>query len=37
MSVVRKDIFESLGGYNSKLAAGEDFDFYRRIAKIKIK
>lgn len=35
--VVRKDIFESLGGYNSKLAAGEDFDFYRRIAKNKNK
>jgi glycosyltransferase involved in cell wall biosynthesis len=30
--IVRRDAFEKVGGYNSLLAAGEDFDLYRRIA-----
>lgn len=29
--IIRKEIFENLGGYNEKLAAGEDFDLYKRI------
>ncbi len=29
---VRRDVFEALGGYNEALAAGEDFDLFRRIA-----
>ncbi|MCK6613055.1 MAG: glycosyltransferase [Ignavibacteriaceae bacterium] len=29
--LVKKDIFESVGGYNIHLAAGEDFDLFRRI------
>ncbi len=29
--IIRKEIFRKLGGYNEKLAAGEDFDLYRRI------
>lgn len=32
--IVRKDIFKSINGYNSKLAAGEDFDLFNRIIKI---
>ncbi len=32
--VVRKDIFDKVGGYNPKISAGEDFDLYRRIAKV---
>ena len=32
--IVRKDIFESAGRYNNEIIAGEDFDLYRRIAKI---
>ena len=31
--IVRRETFEKIGGYNSHLAAGEDFDLYRRIAK----
>ncbi len=31
--LVRREVFEGTGGYNSKLAAGEDFDFFARIAK----
>jgi glycosyltransferase involved in cell wall biosynthesis len=31
--MVRKEIFKSVGGYNEMLAAGEDYDLYRRIAK----
>jgi glycosyltransferase involved in cell wall biosynthesis len=29
--IVRKEIFEELGGYNEELFAGEDFDLFRRI------
>ncbi len=32
--VIRKDIFDKVNGYNSNIVAGEDFDLYRRIAKI---
>ncbi len=32
--IVRKDIFEKAGKYNDKIVAGEDFDLYRRIAKV---
>ena len=31
--VVKRDSFLRLGGYNEKLAAGEDFEFYKRIRK----
>lgn len=31
--VVRKDVFQSFGGYNENLAAGEDFDLFKRIRK----
>jgi glycosyltransferase involved in cell wall biosynthesis len=31
--IVKKDIFKKVGGYNPDIAAGEDFDLYRRIAK----
>jgi glycosyltransferase involved in cell wall biosynthesis len=30
---VRRDVFEREGGYDETLAAGEDFDLYRRIAR----
>ena len=29
--IIRKNIFDKLGGYNENFAAGEDFDLYRRI------
>ena len=32
--IVRTDIFRKVNGYNPKLVAGEDFDLYRRIAKV---
>lgn len=32
--VVRKNIFERVGGYNENLAAGEDFDLFKRVRKI---
>lgn len=32
--IVRKEIFEKVTGYNENLAAGEDFDLFRRIRKI---
>lgn len=32
--IVRKNMFLLTGGYNEKIAAGEDFDFYRRISKL---
>ncbi|MDP3150988.1 MAG: glycosyltransferase [Ignavibacteria bacterium] len=32
--VIRKDIFNQLNGYDEKLAAGEDFDLFKRIKKI---
>lgn len=31
--MVRNEVFRSVGGYNELLAAGEDYDLYRRIAK----
>jgi glycosyltransferase involved in cell wall biosynthesis len=31
--IIRRKVFENVGGYNSKLVAGEDFDLYRRIYK----
>ncbi len=31
--VIRKKDFEELGGYNEKLAAGEDFDMFKRLRK----
>jgi glycosyltransferase involved in cell wall biosynthesis len=31
--IVKKEVFENIGGYNSELVAGEDFDLFRRIAK----
>ncbi len=33
--IVKHKMFEKIGGYNSQLAAGEDFDLYRRISKNK--
>jgi glycosyltransferase involved in cell wall biosynthesis len=30
--VVKRDAFMSVGGYDERLAAGEDFDLYRRLA-----
>jgi glycosyltransferase involved in cell wall biosynthesis len=32
--MIRKSIFIKTGGYNENLAAGEDYDFYRRIKKL---
>ncbi|MGB9771623.1 MAG: glycosyltransferase [Candidatus Kapaibacteriota bacterium] len=32
--IVRRDAFIKVGGYNPKIFAGEDFDLYRRLAKI---
>lgn len=32
--IVRKDIFNRVNGYNDNIAAGEDFDLFRRISKI---
>jgi glycosyltransferase involved in cell wall biosynthesis len=31
--VVKRDAFLSVGGYDERLAAGEDFDLYRRLAR----
>ncbi len=31
--IVRKDVFNKMNGYNENLAAGEDFDLFRRIRK----
>jgi len=31
--VVKKEVFAKVGGYNEQLAAGEDFDLFRRIQK----
>lgn len=31
--IVKREIFEKAGGYNEEMAAGEDFDLYRRIGK----
>jgi glycosyltransferase involved in cell wall biosynthesis len=32
--MVKKDAFEKVGGYNESLAAGEDYDLYRRLRKL---
>ncbi len=32
--IVRQSVFNDVGGYNGSIVAGEDFDLYRRIAKI---
>ncbi len=32
--IIKKNIFESLNGYNENLFAGEDFDLFRRIRRI---
>src|SRR5258708_7942690 len=32
--MVRKDIFEKVGGYDEKLVASEDYDFFRKISKV---
>ncbi len=32
--VVKKSTFKKVNGYNSNIVAGEDFDLYRRIAKV---
>lgn len=32
--VVKKTAFTKAGGYNNKIIAGEDFDFYKRLSKI---
>ncbi len=31
--IVKREAFERVGGYNKKMAAGEDFDLYKRIKK----
>lgn len=31
--IIRKNVFTSMNGYNEKLAAGEDFDLFKRIRK----
>ncbi|MCF6271264.1 MAG: glycosyltransferase [Melioribacteraceae bacterium] len=31
--IVPKDLFETIGGYNNSLVAGEDFDLFKRIRK----
>lgn len=32
--ILKKEVFNKVKGYNPKIVAGEDFDLYRRIAKI---
>ena len=32
--IIKKDIFLKTGGYNEAMAAGEDYDLYRRVKKI---
>lgn len=32
--ILRREIFDSVNGYNETLAAGEDFDLYKRIKKL---
>ena len=32
--IVRADVFRKVSGYNEKIAAGEDFDLYRRISHV---
>src|SRR5690606_30838635 len=31
--IIHSDVFKKLGGYNTALAAGEDFDLFRRVRK----
>lgn len=31
--VIRREVFEQLGGYNAELVAGEDFDLFHRVCK----
>lgn len=31
--MIRRDVFNEIGGYDKRLAAGEDYDMFRRIAK----
>ena len=31
--IIRRNVFDEVNGYNSKLVGGEDFDLYRRITK----
>ena len=32
--IIRREIFEKINGFNEKLAAGEDFDLFKRIRKL---
>ncbi len=32
--VIRKEVFQKVEGYNEKLAAGEDFDLFRKVRKL---
>jgi len=32
--IIRKEVFEAVGGFNPKIIAGEDFDLFHRITKI---
>lgn len=32
--IIRKEVFEKVGGYNDTIFAGEDFDLFRRIARV---
>ncbi|MGE5436387.1 MAG: glycosyltransferase [Syntrophothermus sp.] len=32
--IIRKDVFNKLNGYSTSLAAGEDFDLFRRVQKV---
>lgn len=32
--IIRKEVFDAVGGFNDKIVAGEDFDLFRRITKI---
>lgn len=29
--IIQRELFEQLGGYNSTMAAGEDYDLFRRV------
>ena len=31
--MVRRDVFTKMGGFNEKLTAGEDHEFFQRLAK----
>lgn len=32
--IIKKDVFEKIGGYNESLAAGEDFELFKRVRKL---